>query len=80
MRAGWLQVNLAVLRTAVEEAAGAGAELVLLPEDGIHGYGFTRETVRPFLEFLPARADWSRPCFEASHSHIHGPHRRSSQP
>ena len=26
----------------VDEAAREAAELILLPEDGIHGYGFTR--------------------------------------
>ena len=30
----------------VEEAAREGAELILLPEDGIHGYGFTRYKVK----------------------------------
>ena len=29
----------------VDEAGRDGAELILLPEDGIHGYGFTRYKV-----------------------------------
>merc|ERR1712126_14098 len=44
--------NLEVLIPKVEEAARLGADLILLPEDGIHGYGFTRETIPGFLEEL----------------------------
>ena len=35
---------LNLLGLKVEEAGGKGAELILLPEDGIHGYGFTRSS------------------------------------
>ena len=43
----------------------AGAQIILLPEDGIHGYGhISRETLRPFLEFVPPVADGSVPCYE----------------
>merc|ERR1712013_564654 len=57
-----MEENISSLRSAVEAAAEAGAELVLLPEDGIHGYGFTRDTIRPFLEYVPPVADMSNHC------------------
>ena len=42
-----MEVNLAVLETKVVEAASQGAQIILLPEDGIHGYGHvSRETLR----------------------------------
>ena len=59
----------------VEEAGREGAELILLPEDGIHGYGFTRykveqkitgqqiicrETIPGFLE--PLLGEGENPC------------------
>jgi pantetheine hydrolase len=59
-----MQVNLAVLRDQVAEAARQGAAIILLPEDGIHGYGFSRETLRPFLESVPSVADGSNPCLD----------------
>jgi len=52
--------NLAVLTAKVEEAGREGAELILLPEDGIHGYGFTRETIPGFLE--PLLGEGENPC------------------
>jgi len=61
-----MEVNLAILREQVEEAASQGASIILLPEDGIHGYGFNRHTLRPFLEHVPTVADGSNPCYEDS--------------
>ena len=55
-----LQTNLATLLPQVEEAAGQGAQLILLPEDGIHGYGFTRDTIPGFLE--PLLPELFSPC------------------
>ena len=57
-----MEANLAVLRENVEEAARQGADLILLPEDGIHGYGFNRENIVPFLEGVPQSADGSNQC------------------
>jgi len=59
-----MEVNLAVLRGQVEEAASQGAQIILLPEDGIHGYGFSRHTLPPFLEHVPSVADGSNPCYD----------------
>eukprot|EP00092_Neocalanus_flemingeri_P008400 GFUD01009056.1.p1 GENE.GFUD01009056.1~~GFUD01009056.1.p1 ORF type:complete len:524 (-),score=153.49 GFUD01009056.1:111-1682(-) len=61
-----MEVNLAVLRRQVEQASTQGANIILLPEDGIHGYGFNRHTLRPFLEHVPTVADGSNPCYEDS--------------
>ena len=59
-----MEVNLRVLREQVVEAASKGANIILLPEDAIHGFGFSREFLWPFLEYVPSLADGSNPCLE----------------
>ena len=60
-----MEENLWVMEQQVVEAARQGAQIILLPEDGIHGYGhMSREFLRPFLEFVPPVADQSIPCYE----------------
>jgi len=66
-----MEINLAVLRGQVAEAASQGASIILLPEDGIHGYGFNRHTLPPFSEYVPAVADGANPCFEDSLDDVH---------
>ena len=42
-----MEVNLQILESKVIEAAEDGAQIILLPEDGIHGYGHVnRQTLR----------------------------------
>ena len=42
-----MEVNLQILERQVIEAAENGAQIILLPEDGIHGYGHVnRQTLR----------------------------------
>ena len=42
-----MEENLMELEHQVEEAARQGAQIILLPEDGIHGYGhISRDTLR----------------------------------
>ena len=42
-----MEVNLQILERKVIEAAENGAQIILLPEDGIHGYGHVnRQTLR----------------------------------
>ena len=42
-----MDVNLQILERKVIEAAENGAQIILLPEDGIHGYGHVnRQTLR----------------------------------
>ena len=57
-----MEMNLEILRNNVELASQQGVDLILLPEDGIHGYGFNRKNIRPFLEEVPELADGSNPC------------------
>ena len=57
-----MEMNLEILRNNVELASQQGVDLILLPEDGIHGYGFNRKNIRPFLEEVPEIADGSNPC------------------
>ena len=75
-----MEINLEILEAKVIEAAENGAQIILLPEDAIHGYGhLNRQTLRqlikkilfaqfsmfrPFLEYVPPVADGSNPCFE----------------
>jgi len=59
-----MEVNLQVLDHQVAEAASQGADILLLPEDAIHGSGYDRLTLVPFLELVPAEADGSQPCFD----------------
>ena len=42
-----MEVNLQMMERKVIEAAENGAQIILLPEDGIHGYGHVnRQTLR----------------------------------
>ena len=60
-----MEQNLWLMEQQVVEAARLGAQIILLPEDGIHGYGhLNREILRPFLEFVPPVAEGSNPCYE----------------
>jgi len=59
-----MEENLQVLRQQVDQAATQGANILLLPEDAVHGSGFSRQTLEPFLELVPAEADGSQPCFD----------------
>ena len=60
-----MEDNLRLLELEVVEAARQGAQIILLPEDGIHGYGHvSRDFLRPFLEYVPSVADGSVPCYE----------------
>jgi len=60
-----MEVNLQILEEQVLAAARNGAQIILLPEDGIHGFGhMNRQALRPFLEFVSPIADGSIPCYE----------------
>jgi len=61
----YIEANLLILEAQVVQAARNGTQIILLPEDGIHGYRhLNRQTLRPFLEYVPVTADGSIPCFE----------------
>ncbi|XP_067418074.1 biotinidase isoform X2 [Emydura macquarii macquarii] len=57
--------NLAIYEEQVIAAAKQGAQIIVFPEDGIHGFNFTRETIYPYLEFVPhpQTVKWN-PCRE----------------
>ncbi|OWK05830.1 BTD, partial [Cervus elaphus hippelaphus] len=42
-----------------------GAQIIVFPEDGIHGFNFTRTSIYPFLDFMPSphSVRWN-PCLE----------------
>lgn len=57
--------NLAVYEEQVMAAARKGAQIIVFPEDGIHGFNFTRTSIYPFLDFMPSPqlVRWN-PCLE----------------
>ena len=47
-----MEVNLQILESKVIEAAENGAQIILLPEDGIHGYGHeNRQNLRQITRY-----------------------------
>nr|XP_020635520.1 pantetheinase-like [Pogona vitticeps] len=56
--------NLDILEGAIKTAAEQGARIIVVPEDGIYGWVFTRETIYPYLEDIPdPQVHWV-PCDE----------------
>nr|XP_031533291.1 biotinidase isoform X3 [Vicugna pacos] len=57
--------NLDVYEQQVMAAAQKGAQIIVFPEDGIHGFNFTRTSIYPFLDFMPSPhlIGWN-PCLE----------------
>ncbi|XP_077208668.1 pantetheinase-like [Paroedura picta] len=54
--------NLDVLEEAIKTAAALGSHIIVLPEDGIYGWVFKRETLYPYLEDIPdPQVNWI-PC------------------
>ncbi|KAI2528479.1 biotinidase, partial [Homo sapiens] len=46
-------------------AAQKDVQIIVFPEDGIHGFNFTRTSIYPFLDFMPSPqvVRWN-PCLE----------------
>ncbi|OXB54969.1 hypothetical protein ASZ78_012745, partial [Callipepla squamata] len=57
--------NLDIYEQQVVAAAGQGAQIIVFPEDGIHGFNFTRRSIYPYLDFVPHSdsVKWN-PCRE----------------
>ncbi|XP_076986198.1 biotinidase isoform X2 [Tamandua tetradactyla] len=57
--------NLDIYEEQVMNAAQKGAQIIVFPEDGIHGFNFTRTSIYPFLDFMPSPqlVKWN-PCLE----------------
>ncbi|NXA51571.1 BTD Biotinidase, partial [Nothocercus julius] len=57
--------NLDIYEQQVAVAAGQGAQIIVFPEDGIHGFNFTRTSIYPYLDlFLPGHSVEWNPCRE----------------
>ncbi|NXA40102.1 BTD Biotinidase, partial [Eudromia elegans] len=57
--------NLDIYEQQVVVAAGQGAQIIVFPEDGIHGFNFTRRSIYPYLDlFLPVHSVEWNPCRE----------------
>lgn len=57
--------NLDIYEQQVMTAAQKGVQIIVFPEDGIHGFNFTRTSIYPFLDFMPSPqlVRWN-PCLE----------------
>ncbi|XP_030045834.1 biotinidase [Microcaecilia unicolor] len=58
--------NLDIYEAQVDTAAQQGAQIIVFPEDGIHGFNYTRESIYHFLDFIPPSVhslQWN-PCLE----------------
>uniref|UniRef100_A0A8I3WR37 Biotinidase n=1 Tax=Callithrix jacchus TaxID=9483 RepID=A0A8I3WR37_CALJA len=57
--------NLDIYEQQVMTAAQKGVQIMVFPEDGIHGFNFTRTSIYPFLDFMPSPqvVRWN-PCLE----------------
>uniref|UniRef100_A0A8C9BDJ0 Biotinidase n=1 Tax=Phocoena sinus TaxID=42100 RepID=A0A8C9BDJ0_PHOSS len=62
--------NLDIYEQQVTIAAQKGVQIIVFPEDGIHGFNFTRTSIYPFLDFLPSPylVRWN-PCLEPHRFH-----------
>ncbi|CAN2389768.1 Biotinidase [Pristimantis euphronides] len=45
--------NLDIYEQQVIAAAERGVEIIVFPEDGIHGFNYSRASIYPFLDYLP---------------------------
>ncbi|NWS67683.1 BTD Biotinidase, partial [Crotophaga sulcirostris] len=57
--------NLDIYEQQAVAAARQGAQIIVFPEDGIHGFNFTRSSIYPYLDFVPhsQSVEWN-PCRE----------------
>uniref|UniRef100_A0A2K5C909 Biotinidase n=1 Tax=Aotus nancymaae TaxID=37293 RepID=A0A2K5C909_AOTNA len=60
--------NLDIYEQQVMTVAQKGVQIIVFPEDGIHGLNFTRTSIYPFLDFMPSPqvVRWN-PCLEPHH-------------
>ncbi|CAI9551546.1 unnamed protein product [Staurois parvus] len=57
--------NLDIYEQQVNIAAKKGVQIIVFPEDGIHGFNYSRMSIYPYLDFLPPShlLPWN-PCVE----------------
>ncbi|KAM4705130.1 biotinidase [Rhinophrynus dorsalis] len=61
----FMSKNLDIYEEQVTAAAKKGAQIIVFPEDGIHGFNYTRQSIYPYLDFIPPShlLPWN-PCLE----------------
>ncbi|XP_026012690.1 biotinidase-like [Astatotilapia calliptera] len=60
-----MQKNLDIYEEQAARAAQQGAQILVFPEDGIHGFNFTRSSIIGYLETIPNPQEESwNPCTE----------------
>ncbi|XP_069586045.1 biotinidase [Ranitomeya imitator] len=61
----FMSKNLDIYEQQVVAAAKRGVEIIVFPEDGIHGFNYSRSSIYPFLDYLPPPnlRPWN-PCHE----------------
>ncbi|MBN3298061.1 BTD Biotinidase, partial [Amia calva] len=60
-----MKENLDIYEEQVAAAAKQGAQIIVFPEDGLHGFNYTRESIVSYSETIPdpASMSWS-PCLQ----------------
>uniref|UniRef100_UPI0037E97D3B biotinidase-like n=1 Tax=Semicossyphus pulcher TaxID=241346 RepID=UPI0037E97D3B len=60
-----MQKNLDIYEEQAAEAARQGAQILVFPEDGLHGFNFSRSSISGYLETIPdpQQESWN-PCTE----------------
>ncbi|XP_011607778.2 biotinidase [Takifugu rubripes] len=60
-----LQKNLDIFEVQAARAAQQGAQIIVFPEDGLHGFNFSRTSISAYLETVPdpEQESWN-PCLE----------------
>ncbi|XP_063308389.1 biotinidase [Pelobates fuscus] len=63
----FMSKNLDIYEAQVTVAAKKGAQIIVFPEDGIHGFNYTRQSIYPYLDQIPPShlLPWN-PCLEPS--------------
>ncbi|XP_053323716.1 biotinidase [Spea bombifrons] len=61
----FMSKNLDIYEKQVKTAAKKGAQIIVFPEDGIHGFNYTRQSIYPYLDYVPPPhlLPWN-PCLE----------------
>ncbi|XP_019745264.1 biotinidase isoform X1 [Hippocampus comes] len=61
-----MRKNLAVFEEQADLAARQGAQIIVFPEDGLHGFNFSRSSISGYLETIPdpEKEKWN-PCTES---------------
>lgn len=61
----FMSKNLDIYEQQVNIAAKKGVQIIVFPEDGIHGFNYSRKSIYPYLDFLPPShlLPWN-PCVE----------------